>query len=132
MTVADLRCDLCGVFLTGPAGLGTPGRGAVRFLYHPGNFLLKDDSGLMCDRCWSKTTEVLGTRITNRCCICGGEVEHARSLHLHESGDPLPWQFCPRDGVGFLNRLRTVEPKIDPETFLLSGDWGRAGPGGEL
>jgi hypothetical protein len=37
----------------------------------------------------------------------------------------LPWQLCAADGVRFLNRLRTVEPKLDPETFSLSGDWSR-------
>jgi hypothetical protein len=125
VTVADLHCDLCGAFLSGPPALDGPGRSAVRFLYHPGNFLLKDDSGLMCSACWQRTTDELGDRKLGHCCMCGIEVEHARSLHLHESGDPLPWQLCAADGVRFLNQLRTVEPKLDPETFSLSGDWSR-------
>lgn len=125
VTVADLHCDLCGSFLSGPpTGQAGPGRGAVRFLYHPGNFLLKDDSGLMCQQCWEQTTEELGERKLGHCCICGIEVEHARSVHLHESGDPMPWQLCALHGVELLNRLRTVQPKLDPETFKLSGDWG--------
>lgn len=126
MSVGDLRCDLCGVFLARPAGLEGDGPGAISFLYHPGNFLLKDDSGLMCESCWEETTQKLGDRVKGRCCICDTEVEHARSLHLHEAGDPLPWQFCKPDGAMFLNSLRTVQPKLDPESFALSGDWNHA------
>lgn len=126
MSVGDLRCDLCGAFLARPAGLDTSGRGAINFLYHPGDFLMKDDSGLMCESCWEQTTTALGERVQGLCCVCGVEVEHAHSLHLHEAGDPLPWQFCGRDGATFLNSLRTVQPKLDPETFTLSGDWKKA------
>jgi hypothetical protein len=31
--------------------------------------------------------------------------------------------MCKDHAVEFLNRLRTVEPKLDPATFTLSGDW---------
>lgn len=125
MSVTDLKCDRCGRFLTGPGapdGSATS-LGAVRFLYHPGRFLLKDDSGLMCDACWDALVDELGPRVADVCCRCGAKVESTRSLHLHESGDPEPWQFCARHGAEFLNTLRTVDPKLDPETFTLSGDW---------
>jgi hypothetical protein len=29
------------------------------------------------------------------------------------------WQLCRRHAVEFLNRLRTVDPKLDAETFEL-------------
>jgi hypothetical protein len=45
MTVFDVRCDRCGTELTRPTE-------AVRFLFHPGDFSLKDDSGLLCRSCW--------------------------------------------------------------------------------
>ena len=85
---------------------------------------MKDDSGLLCQTCWSRVREWLGDeRPENRCAACGEAVEHSRSLHLHRSGDPLGWQLCPAHAVEFLNRLRTVEPKLDVETFTLAGDW---------
>lgn len=128
MTVFDLRCDRCGTYLAGPGGdadPGTPGPLGVRFLYHPGNFLLKDDSGLLCQSCWAAAERWLGPdRPENRCARCGEAVEHARSLHLHGGGDPIGWQLCPTHAVEFLNHLRTVDPKLDPETFSLAGDWG--------
>src|ERR1044072_8234946 len=45
MTVFDVRCDRCGAELASPDG-------AIRFLYHPGDLVLKDDSGLLCRSCW--------------------------------------------------------------------------------
>ena len=127
MTVFDLRCDRCGAYLAGPGDDDDPdqtGPFGIRFLYHPGNFFLKDDSGLLCQPCWRAAREWLGEDPPeNRCARCAQAVEHSRSLHLHRSGDPLAWQLCARHAVEFLNRLRTVEPKLDPETFSLAGDW---------
>jgi hypothetical protein len=128
MTVADLCCDHCGAQLVAPAEDETvEGPYGVRFLYHPGNFFLKDDSGLLCTACWTSMRSWLGEgRPEGRCSVCAATVEHARSLHVHRAGDPRGWQLCKGHAVEFLNRLRTVEPKIDPDTFTLSGDW----PGG--
>lgn len=128
MTVFDTRCDRCGTYLVGPGADDAEGEGpyGIRFLYHPGNFLLKDDSGLLCQGCWVAAQEWLGgERPENRCARCGESVEHARSLHLHRAGDPTAWQLCRLHAVEFLNHLRTVEPKLDLDTFSLSGDWAR-------
>jgi len=136
MTVFDLRCDRCGTTLAGPGDDEVAaGPFGIRFLYHPGDFLLKDDSGLLCQACWTGARAWLGQeRPENRCARCGNPVEHARSLHLHRSGDPTPWQLCPAHAVDFLNRLRTVEPKLVAESFSLAGDWerssGKQGSGG--
>jgi hypothetical protein len=118
VTVFDLRCDACGRLLAGP-GDGT------RFLYHPGDFLLKDDSGLLCASCWAETGAWLGERAKGRCCACGREVEHARSLHVHRYGDPGAWQLCRVHAAEFLNRLRTVEPKLEERALTFAGDWPR-------
>lgn len=124
MTITDLRCDACGAFLTGPDGAGdVPGPHGVRFLYHPGDFFRKDDSGLLCGDCWAETTAWLGERAKGRCSACGAEVEHTRSLHVHRAGDPASWQLCREDAAAFLNRLRTVEPKLDPAGLTFAGDW---------
>lgn len=118
MTVFDLRCDTCGGLLGGPDD-------GVRFLYHPGDFFLKDDSGLLCRDCWSDVEAWLGERGKGRCAVCGRAVEHARSLHLHLAGDPASWQLCRVDATEFLNRLRTVEPKLDPSALTFAGEWKR-------
>lgn len=120
-------CDRCGTALLGPADEAEPaGPFGVRFLYHPGDFLLKDDSGMLCGGCWSGTLTWLGNeRAEGVCAVCGAVVEHARSLHLHRSNDPYGWQLCKAHAVEFLNGLRTVEPKLDPDTFTLAGDWHR-------
>lgn len=117
MTVFDLRCDRCGAEITGPDD-------GVRFLYHPGDFLLKDDSGMLCVRCWQLTTSWLGAqKLKNRCSVCDAEVEHSGSLHVHRAGDPASWQLCRPHAVELLNGLRTVEPKLELESFTLAGDW---------
>lgn len=127
MTVFDMCCDRCGTMLVGPAEEPEPaGAFGVRFLYHPGDFLMKDDSGMLCGSCWSETTVWLGdARPEGRCAVCALAVEHARSLHLHRANDPYGWQLCKPHAVEFLNGLRTVEPKLDAETFTLAGDWRR-------
>jgi ribosomal protein L37E len=111
MTVFDTRCDRCGTELNSP-------NHAVRFLYHPGDLLLKDDSGLLCRSCWRAALTWLGVeQQENTCARCGIPVEHAASLHVARSGEPEAWQLCPEHAVQFLNQLRTVEPKLTVDTL---------------
>lgn len=124
MTVADMRCDRCGCVLVGPAGSGlAEGRSAHRFLYHPGDVGLRDDSGLLCDGCLEQARGELGASAKNRCCVCSVTLARDRSLFVYLGGTTKPWQLCATHGASFLNTLRTVEPKLDPSTFTLSGDW---------
>jgi hypothetical protein len=117
MTVFDVRCDRCGGELASPDG-------AVRFLYHPGDLVMKDDSGLLCRSCWRAALGWLGVeQAENSCARCGVPLEHDRSLHVQRSGDESGWQLCPEHAVAFLNQLRTVEPKLSVETLSLAGDW---------
>lgn len=120
MTISDLRCDVCAGFVGGPGGAAdTASHGGVRFAYHPGRPELRDTSGLLCGRCWSDVRRWLGNdRHTPRsCAVCEKPVTRHRSLHLHRFGDARTWRLCPSHAVEFLNRLRTVEPKLDPVTF---------------
>jgi hypothetical protein len=120
VTVRDLRCDVCGRAISGPVGVSLPGAGGVRFSYHPGDLLLRDDSGLVCERCWADLWH--GTTAQWRqCAVCGEQVGHAESLHVRRVDEPDTRQLCARDAVNFLNRLRTVEPKLDPGTFRFPG-----------
>jgi hypothetical protein len=117
MTVFDVRCDRCGGELVSPDG-------AVRFLYHPGDLVMKDDSGLLCRSCWRAALGWLGVeQPENACARCGVPLEHDRSVHIQRSGDERGWQLCPEHAVAFLNQLRTVEPKLSVETLSLAGDW---------
>jgi hypothetical protein len=117
VTVFDVRCDRCGSELTSPDG-------AVRFLYHPGDMAMKDDSGLLCRSCWRAALAWLGVeQQVDVCARCGIPVEQARSVHILRSGEPEAWQLCPEHGVDFLNQLRTVEPKLSIDTLVLAGDW---------
>lgn len=140
MTINDLCCDVCGSFLSGPsewpgphgqpdassagqpgpaAHAGRPGPpGGVRFVYHPGAPQFRDDSGLACEPCWTDAVGRLGEPASPRCCAaCGEPVTRTGSLHLRRFDDPRSWRLCASDAVGFLNRLRTVQPKLDPATF---------------
>lgn len=118
MTVFDVRCDRCGKELAHPSD-------AIRFLYHPGDLLMKDDSGLLCRACWRGALTWLGIeQQENVCARCGIPVEHSRSVHLQRSGESEGWQLCREHAVEFLNHLRTVEPKLSVETLSLAGDWG--------
>lgn len=121
MTVFDLRCDRCGSLLAGPGDDGAAeGPFGIRFMYHPGDPLLRDDAGLLCQACWQAITSPLDPeRPEGRCAECGRVVGRRASLHVHRAGDPLGWQLCPRHAAVFLNALRTVEPKFDPRTFTL-------------
>jgi hypothetical protein len=117
MTVFDIRCDRCGKALTSP-------NDAIRFLYHPGDLALKDDSNLLCRSCWRAALAWIGVeQRENVCGRCGIAVEHARSVHVQRSGESEGWQLCPEHSVEFLNQLRTVEPKLSVETLSLAGDW---------
>lgn len=98
----------------------------MRFLYHPGDFSLKDDAGLLCAGCWEAATAWLREQgAKSRCSVSGAAVEHAGSLHVHRDGDPASWQLCRAHAVGFPNGLRTVEPKPSLEGFTLAGHWPR-------
>lgn len=117
MTVFDVRCDLCGTALPGPAA-------AVQMTYHPGDVAHRDNSGLLCDPCWTQMLDWLGSvRGVGRCARCDVELDPALSLHVQGGGDLLWWQLCKPHAVEFLNGLRTVEPKLDVEGFTLAGDW---------
>jgi hypothetical protein len=117
MTVFDVRCDRCGTELTRPTE-------AVRFLFHPGDFSLKDDSGLLCRSCWRAAMGWFGVdQPKDQCARCGIAVESTRSVHVLRSGEAAGWQLCPEHGVTFLNQLRTVDPKLSVETLSLAGDW---------
>jgi len=125
VTITDLRCDLCGRPLAGPAtGEGdgdTAGRG-IRFVYHPGSAELRDDAGLLCLTCWDETVTWLGTDpVLGRapCARCSAPPDDEPRLHVSRLHDVRSWQLCRADAVEFLNRLRTVEPKLDVETFTL-------------
>jgi hypothetical protein len=122
MTIADLRCDGCGRPLAGlAAGDGENEASGVRFVYHPGWVRLRDDSGLLCGRCWAETEAWMGEPALGPgpCPRCGEPAGDEPRLHVSRLSDLRTWQLCRRDAVGFLNRLRTVEPKLDPETFAL-------------
>lgn len=111
MTVFDTRCDRCGTELNGP-------NEAVRFVYYPGDLILKDDSGLLCRSCWRAALTWMGVeQPENACARCGIPVEHARSVHVARSGEPEAWQLCPDHAIQFLNQLRTVEPKLTVDTL---------------
>jgi len=114
LTIHDLRCDACGCFLSGPAA-------GVRFVYHPGVPELRDNSGLACTACWSRLTRELGPTATRRCAACAEPAPRRQSLHVREFSEPGSWRLCARHAVGFLNSLRTVEPKLDPATFRFPG-----------
>jgi hypothetical protein len=110
LNIHDLRCDMCGRFLPGPAT-------GVRFVYHPGVPELRDDSGVACAACWDTLTQPLDLTATGRCAACTEPVPRRQSLHVREFSQPGSWRLCARHAVGFLNSLRTVEPKLDPAAF---------------
>lgn len=130
MTINDLRCDVCGRPLAGLAArpaapaypAATPPGSAgnvegVRFVYHPGRPEFRDTSGLACQACWDDAVREFASPAGGRCAACGTAVGRLDSLHLRRYDDPKSWRLCAPDAVSFLNRLRTVEPKLDPATF---------------
>lgn len=119
MTVADLLCDWCGSPLSGLEGAGIgSGRLGVRFTYHPGSPAFRDDSSLLCTACWEEASIWLGAPAAESgvCSVCGDRLEGGR-LVVTRPGQLTSWLLCRLDAVEFLNRLRTVEPKLDPDTF---------------
>ena len=114
MTVYDLRCDACGGFLD------SPGAG-VRFVYHPGVPELRDDSGMMCTSCWAELTGGFGAAASGQCAACGAPAPRRQSLHVRPFAEPASWRLCAGHATGFLNALRTVQPKLDPATFRFPG-----------
>ena len=122
MTVTDLHCDRCERLLAGPGGELASGPYGVRFVYHPGDPRLSDDSGLLCRDCWAATVARLGSeRPMNKCAVCAASVERFTSLHLRGAGEAKTWQLCVLHAAAFLNELSTVEPKLDPATLRFPG-----------
>jgi hypothetical protein len=119
MTLTDMRCDRCGLALSGPAHPGTvdPAAG-IRFSYHPGDPRMRDDSGVLCGGCWGDWAARLGEPRARECAWCGTPVTRRRSLHLRRADLPgNGWQLCASHTVDLLNQLRTVVDKLDVATF---------------
>ena len=130
MTVADLRCDSCERYLSGPGIDGATESDAVRLLFHPGDARFKDDSTLLCRGCWARIEAELGeAERPDVCARCGARVGRDDSLHLSRilGGPGLwpTWQLCRTHTVEFLNGLRTTDPPLTDETLYLRKDFGR-------
>lgn len=121
MTIYDLRCDRCDGVLVGPAApMSGGGPRGVRFRYQPAAAPgLGDDAGLLCEACWRDCTTWFGTPAIGRCSRCGADLRTAPALVVSGAGDLGGPLLCATHALEFLNSLRTVEPKLDPETFLL-------------
>lgn len=123
MTVSNLRCDVCGRSLTGLVPGDDPvdrsAAGGVRFAYHPGDIDLQDSSGTVCAACWAEWVAWLGGDQPGRCSVCGVETGRWQSLHLRRMGGSQHWRLCAPDAADLLNRLDTVQPKFDRDTFRL-------------
>jgi hypothetical protein len=61
----------------------------------------------------------LGARDPGRCSRCGTDLRTVPALVVGAAGDLAGWLLCATDGADFLNSLRTVEPKLDPASFVL-------------
>lgn len=129
MTVADLRCDICGTGLAGSAILAPDDpRAAIRLFVHPGDPLHRDDSILVCQRCWMELTGWMGAEATpDACAVCGEAVSYEASLHVlvmtGRVGEAPEWQLCRRDAVSLLNRFRFTDPKMRVEDLALKADF---------
>jgi hypothetical protein len=134
MTISDARCDRCGVPVSGlgPSAAGEDEAGedelgqvggmlsaGVRFGYHPGDPSLRDDSGVLCRTCWRSWEERLGSVRPRVCAVCGVSLQRVSSLFVRPVDRHESWQLCAPDAADLLNTLRTVEPKLDRETFRL-------------
>ena len=117
MTIFDLLCDRCGRALVGPASDpdAAVGRLGVRFSYHPGSAEFADNSSMVCGGCWDEVAGWLGEKPAEAvCAVCATPVT---SCLFIQSGGLDVWRLCRDHAVEFLNSLRTVEPKLDPDTF---------------
>ena len=123
MTVSNLRCDVCRRSLTGLVPGDDPvdrsATGGVRFAYHPGDIDLQDSSGTVCADCWAEWVAWLGGDQPGRCSVCGVEAGRWQSLHLRQMGGSQHWRLCAPHAADLLNRLDTVQPKFDRDTFRL-------------
>lgn len=122
MTIFDFRCDRCGAGLAGLQGVGPTAdspRAGIRFRYHPGDPALGDDGGLMCPPCWSEASSGLADPDPQRCAACGADLRGRPALQLSQMDQLRAWALCTGDALDWLNRLRTVDPKLDPATFVL-------------
>lgn len=130
MTISNLRCDSCDALLPGliPDSSGEQRGGGVRFSYHPGDPRMRDDSGVLCGGCWTELASRLREPRAHSCAECGAKVAWRSSLHLRPAGSREAWQLCSVHAAEILNRLTTVEPKFDPETFQLPLAREKEGP----
>lgn len=119
MTLTDMRCDRCGRAVAGPCPPGSVlDDGGVRFGYHPGDPRMRDDSGVLCGRCWTQWTAGWGAPRARVCAGCDEPVTRRASLHLRRTDAVgAGWQLCAAHAVAALNELRTVIDKIDPARF---------------
>ena len=114
---------MCDALLPGLiAGSGDSPACGVRFSYHPGDPTLRDDSGVLCGACWSTWADWLDIPRARVCAACGTAVTRTSSLHLRRLDTRATWQLCTPHAADLLNRLRTVQPKLDPATFQLPLD----------
>jgi DNA-directed RNA polymerase subunit RPC12/RpoP len=121
MTIFDLRCDRCGTAIIGPATADRDDdRYGVRFAYHPGSRELSDNSSMVCSACWTAMENWLGDETEEvdepTCSVCGVALESC--LFVHRGGS-TQWLLCHAHAIEFLNSLRTVEPKLDADSFVL-------------
>src|SRR6516162_4695710 len=86
MSISDLRCDLCGRILGGPAA-------GVRFVYHPGVPALRDDSGLACVTCWDELVRGLDVTAAGLCAACAELAPWRQSLHVRRFDIPGSWRL---------------------------------------
>jgi hypothetical protein len=124
MTIRDMRCDICGVRLSGlydGVGGQAPTAG-TRFSYHPGDPAMRDDSGVLCTPCWLGWTGAWGDPEPRTCATCGTPVPRRASLFVRRWDQQQSWQLCTPHAADLLNTLRTVEPKFDRATFRLPLD----------
>ncbi len=120
MTISNLRCDVCDVLLAGLIDDASEDvtRG-VRFSYHPGDPNMRDESGLLCGTCWAAWTDRFGEPAARICAMCRTPVSRTTSLHVRRVDTRETWQLCTPHAAELLNRLSTVQPKLDPKTFQL-------------
>ncbi|HEX9713930.1 MAG TPA: hypothetical protein VGB52_15415 [Actinomycetota bacterium] len=129
MTIADLRCDVCGTGLAGSAMLVPDDpRSAIRLFVHPGDPLHREDSILVCQGCWRGLLAWMGEQgRADACAACGVPVSYEGSLHVlvmtGRIGEAPEWQLCRAHAVELLNRFRFTDPKMRIEDLALKADF---------